>query len=119
MPMPATRLASLPLRPVGISLPGPIDSRLDQLWLMVRTAGQPATRQEIVAALVLESPETPDALVSLLSRYRAAGVTDPLLGAAKWKPAEAAAPKRPGRRKLEEGRSGDRPAARVPPKASE
>src|SRR5437868_2094938 len=57
---------------VGIYLPFPVNSRLDALVDRVNEAGARASRGEVVAALVLECPESAAELKALLQRYRVA-----------------------------------------------
>ena len=92
------KLGSLRARPVGLALCAPIDGRLDQLWTLARTAGQPTTRQEIVAALILDAD--PGRLGQLLNHYRDTNIADVPIPGLPWSSADA--PKRPGRRRLTE-----------------
>jgi hypothetical protein len=101
MVTPAAKLGSLRARSVGLALCGPIDARLDQLWTVARTAGQPTTRQEIVAALILAADPDPDRLGQLLNRYRDTSIDDVPIAGVNW--ASSDAPKRPGRRRLLDG----------------
>jgi hypothetical protein len=91
-------LGSLTVRAVGLALNAPIDARLDQLWAIARGAGQPTTRQEIVAALILDADPRPNSLDRQLSRYRATPIGKvPVAGV----PLVATpARKRPGRRRF-------------------
>jgi hypothetical protein len=95
-----TMLGSLDVKAVGLALNRPIDFRLDQLWAIARAAGQPTTRQEIVAALILDADPRPISLAKLLNRYRTTRVGQvPVTDA----PAvESDLPKRPGRRRFRE-----------------
>jgi hypothetical protein len=100
-------LGSLTVRAVGLALNAPIDARLDQLWAIARGAGQPTTRQEIVAALILEADPRSKSLDKLLNRYRATPIGNvPVPGAASM---ATLAPKRPGRRRFlaEDGRASE------------
>lgn len=91
-------LGSLPVKSVGIALNAPIDARLDALWAIARGAGQPTSRQELVAALILAADAAPHALGILLNRYRGAAPEDAAITGVEV----PAAPKRPGRRRLDE-----------------
>lgn len=91
-------LGSLTVRAVGLGLNAPIDARLDQLWAIARGAGQPTTRQEIVAALILDADPRPNSLDKLLNRYRATPVGRvPVAGVPL---VATSARKRPGRRRF-------------------
>ncbi len=96
-----TKLGSLRARSVGLALCAPIDSRLDQLWTIARMAGQPTSRQEIVAALILDAKPDPGRLGRLLNRYRDTRVAEVLVPGVPGSLIDA--PKRPGRRRLREG----------------
>src|SRR6266851_8355144 len=65
-----TPLPSCPERSVGLSLPVPINARLDQLVELAEQAGERTSRKEIVAACILGSPTNADKLIRLLSLYR-------------------------------------------------
>jgi hypothetical protein len=95
-----TTLGSLTVRAVGLALNGPIDARLDQLWATARGAGQPTSRQEIVAALILDADPRPTALTHLLNRYRSTPTTHASLPKVNATP--SALPKKPGRRRLQD-----------------
>jgi hypothetical protein len=100
-------LGSLTVRAVGLALNAPIDARLDQLWAIARGAGQPTTRQEIVAALILEADPRSKSLDKLLNRYRATPVG--IVPVAGVPSVATSAPKRPGRRRFHaaDGRESD------------
>lgn len=91
------RLATLPVRAVALGLPDPIDVRLDQLWEMANSAARFTSRRELVAALILASPDTAEGVVALIERYRAASPAD---GPIFRRPGRPAGPRRPGRRRL-------------------
>jgi hypothetical protein len=63
-------------RPIGISLPLPLSKRLDLLVERTERAGARAYRKDILAALILAAPETPEELLDLFSRYRTATAGD-------------------------------------------
>lgn len=80
---------------VGVSLPAPIQTRLVRLLSILDDVGERTSRQELVAALILSAPETPEAIGQILHRYRTATVGD----------ADAdLAPKQPPTRALTAGR---------------
>jgi hypothetical protein len=93
-------LGSLDVKAVGLALNRPIDIRLDQLWAIARASGQPTTRQEIVAALILDADPRPISLGKLLNRYRTTAVGQvPVAG---MPTIGSNLPKRPGRRRFRE-----------------
>lgn len=63
-------------RPIGISLPIPLSRRLDLLVERAEQAGARAYRKDILGALILAAPETPEELLDLFSRYRTATAGD-------------------------------------------
>src|SRR5437660_7391247 len=67
---PETPLPSCPERPVGLSLPVPIDTRLDLLVELAEEAGERTSRKELVAVCILGAPDGADELVRLLRLYR-------------------------------------------------
>src|SRR6266540_119280 len=67
---PETPLPSCPERSIGLSLPVPINARLDLLVELAEQAGERTSRKEIVAACILGSPDTADELVRWLRIYR-------------------------------------------------
>src|SRR5712691_11255110 len=67
---PGTPLPSCPERPVGLSLPVPINVRVDLLVQLAERAGERTSRKEIVAACILGSPDGADELVRWLRIYR-------------------------------------------------
>lgn len=91
-----TKLGSLRTRPVGIGLCDPIDRRLDQLLVLAREAGRPATRQLIVGALIRESPTAADEIARMLDRYLDAMDIDVLIPGVPAPSRDAV--KKPGRR---------------------
>ncbi|HEY4266852.1 MAG TPA: hypothetical protein VGM94_01550 [Galbitalea sp.] len=91
------RLATMPVRAVALGLPDPIDIRLDQLLEIANSAARFTSRRELVAALILASPDTTEGVVALIERYREA---PPTHGPILRRPRRPAGPKRPGRRRL-------------------
>jgi hypothetical protein len=69
---PARLLRDTEERPIGVSLPIPLSRRLDLLVERAERAGARAYRKDILAALILAAPESPDELLELFSRYRRA-----------------------------------------------
>jgi hypothetical protein len=67
---PGTALPSCPERSVGLSLPVPIDARLDLLVELAERAGERTSRKEIVATCILGAPDGADELVRWLRVYR-------------------------------------------------
>lgn len=92
------KLGSLRATPVGLGLSAPIDRRLDQLWYLARKTGQPASRQEIVAALIRDSPTSPAEIKAMLERYRDTNEADVVIRGVPVFSGDG--PKKPGRRKL-------------------
>jgi len=67
---PETPLPRCPERPVGLSLPVPIDARLDLLVELAEEAGERTSRKELVAACILCAPDGASELVRWLRLYR-------------------------------------------------
>ena len=67
---PQTPLPRCPERPVGLSLPVPINARLDQLVELAEQAGERTSRKEIVAVCIMGSPSNADELIRRLRLYR-------------------------------------------------
>src|SRR5713226_9322483 len=65
-----TPLPSCPERSVGLSLPAPINVRIDLLVQLAEQAGERTSRKEIVAACILGSPDGAEELVRWLRIYR-------------------------------------------------
>jgi hypothetical protein len=65
-------LSGYPQRQIGVSLPEPLDVRLDVLVERITKAGERTTRKEVLAALVLAAPESGDELAAILKRFRLA-----------------------------------------------
>lgn len=57
---------------IGISIPTPLDARLDALVRRANAAGESTSRKELLAALLLDAPENPDQLTRALRAYRTA-----------------------------------------------
>lgn len=66
--------------PTSLRWPWPVNQRLNELLQGARSAGEPATRAEILAALVMDCPEDMERLARILQRYRRLRVpeADPL-----------------------------------------
>lgn len=82
---------------IGIKVPDAIDQRLDALADRLGEIGCPATRRDLVAALILNAPDTDDQLAVLLMRLRTSVVRDALLPGQKL--AEPGRAKSPGPRR--------------------
>ena len=67
---PQTPLPSCPERSVGLSLPVPINARIDLLVELAEQAGERTSRKEIVATCILGAPDGADELVRWLRIYR-------------------------------------------------
>src|SRR6266542_6108074 len=67
---PQTPLPSCPERSVGLSLPVPINARIDLLVELAEQAGERTSRKEIVATCVLGAPDGAEELVRWLRIYR-------------------------------------------------
>ncbi len=65
-----TPLPSCPERSVGLSLPAPINVRIDLLVQLAEQAGERTSRKEIVAACILGAPDGAEELVRWLRIYR-------------------------------------------------
>lgn len=70
-------LADAPQKPVGLSLPLPIDEKLTALVEAARQGGERTSRKELVAALVLGASYDAEALSALLRQYRLAPLDGP------------------------------------------
>lgn len=57
---------------IGISIPSPLNKRLDSLVARANGAGENTSRKEVIAALVLDASDAEEALLQLVRRYRAA-----------------------------------------------
>jgi len=73
---PSTRLKDCPPILTSIRVPSPINERLDQLCAIASDAGTPATRQDLIAALVLAASEDLDDVFKLVVDYRRATAAD-------------------------------------------
>lgn len=66
-------------RPIGVTVPVPLSQRLDGLVIRAEEAGARVYRKDLVAALILAAPETPEELLALFTRYRQARAVDAAL----------------------------------------
>jgi hypothetical protein len=64
---------------IGLTVPVPLSQRLDRLVNRAEQAGARVYRKDLVAALILAAPETPDELFQLFTRYRTATAADAAL----------------------------------------
>jgi hypothetical protein len=92
----SAKLGNLQAVGVGLALCPPIDDRLNQLWYVVRSQGHPISRQDIVAALILNSPTTAGDIKRLVDGYKETDERTARIPGIRL----PRAPKRPGRRKL-------------------
>jgi hypothetical protein len=83
---------------IGVSIPKPLNARLDVLAERATEAGENTSRKEIVAALILNSPESGAALSKLVRRYRLAVAGDAAVGDEDESRFLEPAPSRPGPR---------------------
>lgn len=95
---PQTPLPSCPERSIGLSLPVPINARLDLLVELAEQAGERTNRKEIVAACILGSPDTADELVRWLHTYRRSPADSVYTSGAKLGDVLELRPARPGPR---------------------
>lgn len=73
---PESRLRDSPEEQAGVSLPSPINARLDSLVDSANAAGENTTRKEVVAALLLDAPSDSQALTDAIRRYRVAAASE-------------------------------------------
>ncbi|MBA3717799.1 MAG: hypothetical protein H0W87_06200 [Actinobacteria bacterium] len=98
---PETPLPSCPDRSVGLSLPVPINARIDLLVELVELAeqaGERTSRKEIVAACILGAPDAADELVRWLHIYRKSPADSTCTSGAKLEDVLELRAVRPGRR---------------------
>ncbi|MFF5219508.1 hypothetical protein [Micromonospora sp. NPDC000442] len=67
-----TPLPECPEKRIGLSLPGPISDRLDDLVALAEEAGERTNRKELVASLILAAPSVSGEISVLLHNYRRA-----------------------------------------------
>jgi hypothetical protein len=63
-------------RAVGVTIPVPLSKRLDALVQRAEEAGARVYRKDLVAALILDAPESSEELLELFMRYRQAKAAD-------------------------------------------
>ncbi|SRR6266511_737 len=95
---PETPLPSCPERSVGLSLPVPINARLDLLVELAEQAGERTSRKEIVATCILAAPDGGDELIRWLRIYRRSSADATATSGAKLEDLLELRPHRPGRR---------------------
>ena len=98
---PGTQLAGCPPNKTYFELPFPIDERLDLLTDAAKTAGYPATRKDLVSALILEATEEGDKLVALLTRFGSAKAEQAAVESRPDVTVLVQKPRKPGRRRRE------------------
>lgn len=60
----------------SLSLPGPLNERLDQLLALANEAGAATSRRELIAALILAASDDADALFQLVVSFRRTRAAD-------------------------------------------
>jgi hypothetical protein len=73
---PDTALAGTPERQIGVSLPVPLDVRLDVLVERAIAAGERTSRKELLAAIILATSTDGEALSRLVRNLRQATIGD-------------------------------------------
>ena len=73
---PTDPLRDAPEDQIGISIPSPLNKRLDSLVARTNGAGENTSRKEVLAALLLSAPDREEELVRLLRRYRMAAAAE-------------------------------------------
>lgn len=63
-------LRKCPEQQIGVSVPAPLNARLDALVVRANRAGESTSRKEVLAALVLAAPESGEDLSDLIKTYR-------------------------------------------------
>src|SRR5258707_4563678 len=91
-------------RPIGVSVPVPLSKRLDGLVLRAEAAGARVYRKDLVAALILAAPDTPDELLALFTHYRQANAGDRALPDGDTRDVRRLQRAKPGRRPGRESR---------------
>ncbi|WP_259314363.1 hypothetical protein [Capillimicrobium parvum] len=76
---PSDPLRSTAEKQIGVSIPVPLDSRLDALVRRVIDAGERTSRKELLAALLLEASEDPERLTRALRQYRSSEAADAVI----------------------------------------
>jgi hypothetical protein len=61
---------------INVSIPGPLNARLDALVELANGAGERTSRRELISALILAAPEDGPRLAKLVREYRLASVRD-------------------------------------------
>jgi hypothetical protein len=74
-------LSTAPAYRVGIAVPGPLETRVDQLVEAAHAGGIETNRREVIASLVLRASDEPEELVRTVRAYRRATTED--LGVAR------------------------------------
>ena len=73
---PDAKLTGCTERTVTLALPGPLNERLDRLVELADEDGARTNRKELLAALLLDAPETPERLAALVKTLRKARARD-------------------------------------------
>jgi len=69
---PKSILRGSPEDQIGVSIPSPLNARLDSLVARANRAGENTTRKELLAALILDASDEADLLVEAVRTYRTA-----------------------------------------------
>lgn len=99
MPLdPTTLLRDCPEDQIGISIPSPLNARLDLLVERANTSGERTTRKELLAALLLDASDQGEELGLAVRRFRAATAADGAPGDCSIERVLETRPKKPGPR---------------------
>lgn len=89
-------LMRCPQGQAGLSLPVPINQRIDRLCDLADRKGMNASRKDLVAALVLAAPVDPRKLAKLIERYRTAPAREASIGPGEEENVLTLRPRKPG-----------------------
>lgn len=73
---PKRRLRDCPEDQIGVSIPSPLNARLDALVARANHAGENTSRKELLAALILATSDQPEDLVEAVRSFRVAKASD-------------------------------------------
>lgn len=96
---PDAQLAGCPAKPAYFDLPIPVHERLDVLVDIATDSGYPASRKELVSALIFDAAEDGLRLGALLTRFRAARAREAGVAARPDATVLVDRPHKPGRRR--------------------
>lgn len=77
---PGAQLADCPPKKAIFELPFPVDERLELLMEVAGESGYPASRKDIVAALILQASDEGRELGKLLTKFRSAKAKEAEVG---------------------------------------